>query len=150
MYGEYTINQEWEELGKFAAYPLVAKGDCYALPSVCVDSSLKPIPSSDWYFTDSPRTFEEQNHQPVENREKSPGRTGDGPSREVVERLKVAVRSEATAGWQRERRAIPVGETQGSYADALISSTEHASRTACALTGRANRQVVLGQRNGLS
>ena len=58
-----------------------------------VDSSIKPIPSTNRYFTDSARTFEEQIHQPVENREKSPGRTGDGPPRKLGERLEVAVRA---------------------------------------------------------
>jgi len=115
-----------------------------------VDSSIKPIPLTDRYFTDSARTFEEQNHQPVENREKSSGRTGDGPPSELGKRLEVAVRagrqqrgnSEMAAREPRESPEIPEGETRGSCAVAVVGSTEHASRMAGAQTGRASRQAV--------
>ena len=42
----------------------------------------------------------------------------------------------------KEPPEIPVGETRGSCADAVVGSTEHASRMAGAQTGRANRQAV--------
>ncbi|MGB1745944.1 MAG: hypothetical protein ACPHGW_00275 [Pseudohongiellaceae bacterium] len=79
----------------------------------------------------------------MENREKSPGRTGDGPSRELGERLEVAVRAARQQRDGSERAASdPVGETRGSCADAVVGSTGHATRIAGAQTGRANRQVA--------